>query len=109
MVTAYWLGMELSGRYIPAALLGGLVFTAFPNMQGHLAAGHIDVLAMYGLPLFALCAWRVLRRDAGWSTVGWGGVWFALACLGLTSQIIYNLMRSCCFWGCITCCGREAG
>ncbi len=95
----YVLGMELSGRSIPAALLGGLVFTTFPNMQGHLAVGHVDVLAMYGLPLFALCVWRVLRRDAGWSAVGWGGVTLALACLGLTSQIIYNVMPVVLFLG----------
>jgi hypothetical protein len=96
---AYALGMELSGRNVPAALLGGLVFTAFPNMQGHLAVGHIDVLSMYGLPLFALCAWRVLRREAGWLTVIAGGFWFALACLGLTSQIIYDVMPVVVFLG----------
>jgi hypothetical protein len=98
-LTAYWLGMELGGRQVPAALLGGLVFTAFPNMQGHLAVGHIDVLAMYGLPLVALCAWRVLRADAGWPTVIGGGVWLALACLGLTSQIVYNVMPVMLFLG----------
>jgi hypothetical protein len=98
-LTAYWLGLELSERHIPAALLGGLVFTAFPNMQGHLAVGHIDVLAMYGLPIYALCAWRVLRREAGWLTVCGGGAAFALASLGLTSQIIYNLMPVALFLG----------
>ncbi|RPI99104.1 MAG: hypothetical protein EHM39_07095, partial [Chloroflexi bacterium] len=95
----YALGMELSGRSVAAALLGGLVFTTFTNMQGHLAVGHVDVLAMYGLPLFGLCAWRVLRREAGWSTVGWGGVTLALASLGLTSQIIYNVMPVALFLG----------
>lgn len=98
-LTAYWLGMALARGSIPAALLGGLVFTAFPSMQGHLSVGHIDVLAMYGLPLFALCWWRVLfggqelvGARPGWRTVFWGGVWFAVASLGLTSQVIYNLM-----------------
>ena len=90
--TAYWLGMELTDRNPWAALLGGLVFMAFPNMQGHLGVGHIDVLAMYGLPLFALYAWRVLRKNAGWRAALWGSVWLAVACLGLTSQIIYNVL-----------------
>lgn len=131
-LTAYWLGMALSERHVPAALLGGLVFTAFPNMQGHLSVGHIDVLAMYGLPLFALAWWRVLfircdpvgagfqtcpNQDAatpgaaehrpevarpydnGWRVVIGGGFALALACLGLTSQIIYNVMPIVLFTG----------
>ncbi len=98
-LAAYWLGMELSGRLAPAALLGGLVFTAFPTMQGHLSVGHIDVLAMYGLPLFALCLWRVLTGAGTWRTAAWGGVWLALASLGLTSQVIYNVMPVALFLG----------
>jgi hypothetical protein len=97
--TAYWLGMELSDGHPLAALLGGLVFMASPAMQGHLRAGHIDVIAMYGLPLFALCLWRILFHGAGWRTAGWGGVWLALSCLGLTSQIIYNAMPVVLFMG----------
>jgi hypothetical protein len=97
--SAYWLGMELSDRNPLAALLGGVVFTASPVMQGHVSAGHVEVLAMYGLPLFALCLWRILYRGAGWRTAGWGGVWLALSCLGITSQIIYNVMPLVLFMG----------
>ena len=96
---AYWLGMELTDRNPPAALLGGLVFMAAPVMQGHFSAGHIDVLALYGLPLFALSLWRILFRCAGWQTAGWGGVWLALACLGTPSQIVYNVMPVLLFLG----------
>jgi hypothetical protein len=98
-VAAYWLGMELSGRHVAAALVGGIVFMAFPSMQGHLREAHIDVLAMYAQPLLALCLWRILYRAAGWRTVGWGGLWFALSCLGLVSQIIYNVLPLFLFMG----------
>lgn len=89
---AYWLGLELSDRHRAAALLGGLVFMAFPTMQGHLSVGHVEVLAMAGLPLFALSLWRVLYRAAGWRTAAWGSVWLAVASLGIMSQIIYNAL-----------------
>lgn len=91
-LAAYALGLALTGGQRAAALLGGLVFMAFPNMQGHLSVGHMDVLAMFGLPLFALCWWRVMWQGAGWRSVIAGGACFALAALGLTSQIIYNLL-----------------
>ncbi|MBI5959346.1 MAG: hypothetical protein HY866_11465, partial [Chloroflexi bacterium] len=96
---AYWLGLELSDHHRGAAWLGGLVFMAFPNMQGHLSVGHIEILAVYGLPLFALCLWRILYRGAGWRTAAWGSLCLALACLGIVSQIIFNALPLTVFWG----------
>ncbi|WP_119067258.1 hypothetical protein [Aggregatilinea lenta] len=88
---AYRLGLDLSGRPL-AALLGGLVFLAFPAMQGHASAGHVEILTLWPLALTALCLWRILRGGAGWRTVIGGAVCFALAALGMVSQIIYGLM-----------------
>ena len=89
--SAYRLGLDLSGRPL-AALLGGLVFLAFPAMQGHASAGHVEILTLWPLVLTALCLWRILHGDAGWRTVIGGAVCFALSALGMVSQIIYGLM-----------------
>jgi hypothetical protein len=95
-LTAYWLAMALTRQNSLAALLGGLVFMSAPVMQGHLAAVQVDVLSLYGLPLFALCWWRVLfapdDQRGGWRSVIAGGGWLALASLGLTSIVIYAVM-----------------
>ncbi|MBN1202966.1 MAG: hypothetical protein JXJ20_14040 [Anaerolineae bacterium] len=96
---AYWLGMHLGGQQPLPALLGGLVFMAFPAMQGHASVGHLGILTLWPLPLFALCMWRVVREDGGWWTVIAGGVWFALAALGMVSQIIYVLLPVVAFFG----------
>ncbi|MBN1681253.1 MAG: hypothetical protein JW966_13280 [Anaerolineae bacterium] len=90
-VAAYILGMRLSDRRPLAALLGGLVFMAFPAMQGHLNAGHIGIVLLWPLPLLALCLWRVVYDGAGWRSVVWGGVWFALTALGNVSLTAYTL------------------
>jgi len=90
-MAAYWLGMALTGRRTAPSLVGGLVFLAYPAMQGHLSVGHLGILTLYPLPLFALCAWRVVMERVGWRTALWGGVWFALAALAYVSQITYVL------------------
>lgn len=91
-MTAYWLGGALTRGATLAALLGGLVFLAFPTVQGHLSVGHLGIVSLYPLPLFALCLWRVVREDAGWRTVVWGALWFALAALAYVSQVVYVLL-----------------
>ena len=91
-LSAYWLGRALSGGNVWAALLGGLVFMLFPQQQGQLSAVHLDVLAMYGLPLLALCWWRVLFADGGWRSVIAGGVWLTLAALGTPTALVYHVL-----------------
>jgi hypothetical protein len=95
---AYWLGMNLNGRRALAALLGGLIFLAYPKMQGHLGVGHLSILSLYPLPLFVICMWRVLREGAAWRTVIAGGVCFALTVLASVSMITYVLMPLLVFW-----------
>jgi hypothetical protein len=89
--TAYRLGMYLSGGNAAAALLGGLVFLAFPAMQGHLSAGYIGILWLWPFPLLARCALRLLddetphRRE-----IVLGGLWLAVGSLGNSSQIVFT-------------------
>src|SRR5438477_8121448 len=57
-LTAYWLCREIFGSSKTAtiaALFGGLVFMAFPATQSHLAAGHVNPLSNYALPVLVLC------------------------------------------------------
>ena len=77
-LTAYWLGLDLNGRRVAPALLGGLVFAAFPAAQGHLVEGHLVVVTVWAVPLYARYLWRVLRAESRWRDVLWGGVWLAL-------------------------------
>ena len=60
--------------------------------------GHLGILMLFPLPLFALCARRVLE-GAGWRTALWGGVWFALTGLAYVSQITYVLFPLLLFGG----------
>ena len=98
-MAAYWLGMTLTGRRTLPSLVGGLVFLGYPTMQGHMSVGHLGILTLYPLPLFALCAWRILMEGAGWRTALWGGVWFALTALAYVSQITYVLFPLLLFGG----------
>ena len=98
-IAAYWLAMYLTQRKPLPALLGGLVFLAFPTVQGHLSVGHLGIITLYPLPLFALCLWRVLQEGAGWRTVGWGALWFALTALAYVSQLTFVLLPLVLFLG----------
>ncbi len=91
-LAAYWLGLLLSQGDRPAALLGGLVFLAYPTVQGHLSVGHLGIVTLWPLALFAGCLWRVLRDDGGWRTVGWGALWLALTALAYISHPVYLLV-----------------
>lgn len=68
----YRLGRYLTGRDA-SAFVAGLVFMAYPTMQGHLAAGHIGLLAQWSLPLYALCALR--SCESSMDATNWRGIW----------------------------------
>jgi len=91
-LAAYWLGLELSGGLPIAALLGGLIFLAYPAVQGHLSVGHLGIITLYPLPVLARCLWCVWRRGAGWRTVVLGAAVFALAALAYISHPAYLLV-----------------
>ncbi len=93
-LTAYWLCREViraqhaaplqdldgGGVNLPA-LFGGLIFMAFPAVQGHLSAGHVNPLSNYALPVVVLCLFRLLERRGGICTAILGA--FALLILAL--------------------------
>ncbi|GAB4411508.1 MAG: hypothetical protein Kow00106_05780 [Anaerolineae bacterium] len=90
-LAAYWLGLELSDGRRPAALLGGLIFLAYPAVQGHLSVGHLGIVTLYPLPVLARCLWRVWRRGAGWRAVVLGAAAFALTALAYIAHPAYLL------------------
>lgn len=57
-LTGYWLGRWVLGASAPprtaqlAALVGGLIFMAFPTVQAHVMMGHIQIISLYALPVF---------------------------------------------------------
>jgi len=81
-----------------AALIGGLVFLAFPAIQGHLNAGHINVLALYGLPMYTLCLWRITSGNAKWQTILLGALMLVITATGDTDQAVYTLFPVTLFW-----------
>ncbi len=62
-MTAYWLGVALTGSRLAAALCG-LVWAFFPNKMGHALAGHLYQVAVFWLPLYGLSLWRMLARPS---------------------------------------------
>jgi hypothetical protein len=93
----YLLVRYLTGRDA-SAFVAGLVFMAYPTMQGHLAAGHIGLLAQWSLPLYVLCALRccessmdATRRQGIWSrTTVAGALFLALTALGSTQMPLFT-------------------
>lgn len=80
----------LAGRRLPAAL-AGLVFMAFPTMQGHLGASHLGLLMQWTLPLYALALLKL--RDTTqrrWLWIG-AGLFIGNA-WGHTLQVIYTTL-----------------
>ena len=105
-LSAYWLGRSLlrehgsaSAGHTLAALVGGLIFMAFPTLQGHLTAGHLNPLSNYGLPVLALCLWRATTGRAGARTVLLGAL--AILVLGLANftSAVYALLPLLLFGG----------
>lgn len=71
-----------------AALLAGVVFMAFPTMQGHLGAGHAGLLVQWPVPLYVVALLRLRERwTARW--FGLTALLFVLTAFGHTLQILY--------------------
>ena len=62
-LTAYWLGVALTGSRLAGALCG-LVWAFFPNKMGHALGGHLYQVAVFWLPLYGLSLWRMLARPS---------------------------------------------
>lgn len=55
---AYWLARYLTGAYAPA-LVGGLVFMAYPTVQGQIGASHIGLLVLWPAPFYTYALLRL--------------------------------------------------
>jgi len=110
-LTAYWLCRMVlrdSPAITPAALLGGLIFMAFPTVQGHLSAGHVNPLSNYALPVVVMCLLRILespRTALRWSVLG--AISLLILALGNFTFLVYSLLPILVFGAIyILCCNR---
>ncbi|GAB4547638.1 MAG: hypothetical protein OHK0023_09350 [Anaerolineae bacterium] len=89
-MSLYWFCRELL-RDVPqwprtlASLIGGLVFMAFPTMQGQLSSGQINPLSLYGIPIALIAALRILDGRSSRREIWLGGL--ALWITGLGNYI----------------------
>lgn len=90
LVMWQWLG-EDQDRICAPALVAGVIYMAFPTMQGHLFGGHAGLLVAWGAPLYIYALFKLVE------TLTWR--WFMLAVLfflivpsGHTLQLFYVLM-----------------
>src|SRR5690606_22180420 len=75
-------------RHTGPALLAGLVFLAFPTMQGHLGAGHAGLMVQWPVPLYVM-ALLGLRERGALRDVLVAALFFVLSAWGHTLQILY--------------------
>ncbi len=87
----YWLVWKLTGQQRAPALLAGLVLMAYPMVQAKLAAGHVEVLTLWAISFYAYCLFR-LRESRNMKWILPAGLFFFLAGLGHTFQLIYLVM-----------------
>mgnify|MGYP005842392301 CR=1 FL=1 len=86
----YWAASRLTGSRL-GALLGGVIFLAFPAMQGQLAAGHTGLLALWPLPLYAYHLLR-LRGDRSPRRLLLAAGCFLLGVLGSNQLLVFGLL-----------------
>ena len=85
----------LARRWLPAqhefpAILAGIVFLSFPALQGHLAAGHAGLLALWPAPILIILLFDY--ADSGGKRRFLGAViFFVLSALGHSLQALYLL------------------
>jgi len=99
-VAGYLLCHAVSGGRVMPALIGGLIFCAFPAAQGHLTAGHVNPLSNYALPIVALTLWRLLggaEHPRRWTLIGALALW--VLALGNFTGIVYGVMPLVLFGG----------
>lgn len=79
-----------------AAFIAGVVFMSYPTLQGHLGASHLNILAQWGLPLYAWALWRLSepanRAHGSLPVLLWAAVAFVATAWAHTIQIIYTLL-----------------
>ncbi len=63
----------------------------FPTLQGHLGAGHVNLIMQWPLPLYA-CALLRLRQHVSVRAIALTAFLFFLAAAGHPLQVIYTLL-----------------
>ena len=90
----YGFARALNGRD-DAAFIAGVVFMAYPTIQGHVGVAHTNVLVQWGLPLYAWALHRIGASEMSrlpYRNVLIAAGLFVLAALGHTLQVIYALL-----------------
>ncbi|MFO7320378.1 MAG: hypothetical protein DIU68_001480 [Chloroflexota bacterium] len=87
----YWLALYLTRGQFGPALLAGLVYLAFPTMQGHLGAGHAGLMVQWPVPLFLYALFRLSERFSKRRFV-LTALLFVMSTFGHTLQVIYVLL-----------------
>ncbi len=85
----------LARRWLPGEqalppFMAGLVYMVFPQMQGHLFAGHIGLLTQWPLPLFVIFLYEYVDHGGALRYLV-ALLFLLLACMGHTLQLIYAL------------------
>lgn len=81
------LARHLTGQAGPA-LLAGVVFLAFPTMQGHLGASHGGLMVQWPVPLYVLALLRLRATPSARGLLA-TALLFILTAFGHTLQILY--------------------
>lgn len=80
---------------VPVALAAGALYMAYPTMQGHLAAGHVGLLAQWSVPLYVLALLDLLKAETRRQSVVSGlgaGICLVLSALGSTQMPIFTTL-----------------
>ncbi len=75
-----------------AALIGGLIFTAYPTLQGNISIGMINPPSLYPLPILILCVLRLLEGERSRRLILIGGVALWLLMLANFTAVLYSLL-----------------
>lgn len=90
---AWWLLRDhLPSVRQAAALIGGLIFTAYPTLQGNISIGMINPPSLYALPILILCVLRLLEGEQSRRLILIGGVALWLLMLANFTAVLYSLL-----------------
>lgn len=90
-VAAYCLIDHLTEKRIYPAVVGGMIFMAFPALQGRIYGGQAGVLALWGVPLLIYALYR-LREDSRRRWYLLAGVCCVLGIAGNSTLLVYYLL-----------------
>lgn len=87
----YFLVRYLTKGNIYASLLAGVIFLAYPAVQGRIYGGHLGVLFLWPMPLYLYFIYR-LRETPRRLYIGLGALFCLIAPLGNTSMLVFYVL-----------------